>query len=90
LSEVVESIVLGGDILASYCTAPSGTLLIPLEQSFYRNEGFLRLGEIVSGAEIEGPPHDWILAALDVSHTVRYAPSLRLATIQSVDVIQAI
>jgi len=65
-------------------------ILIPYEQSPYRNDGFLRLGEIVSEAEIEGTPNDWILAVLRVSHIARYAPSLRLATIQSFDVIPAI
>jgi hypothetical protein len=64
--------------------------LIPIEQSSYRNDCFLRLSEIVSGAEMKGTPHDWILAALRVSHIARYAPSLRLATIQSFDVIPPI
>ncbi len=53
-------------------------MLIPIEQSSYHNDGFLRSGEIVSGAEAEGAPNDWILATLRVSHIARYAPSLRL------------
>ena len=38
-------------------------MVIPTEQSSYHNDRFLRLGEIVSGAEAEGAPNDWILAA---------------------------
>ena len=59
-------------------------MVIPIEQSSYHNDGFLRLGVIVSGAEMEGTPNDWILAALRVSHIARYAPSLRLAKISNI------
>lgn len=69
---------------------PLFPLLIPIEQLSCHNDYFLRLGEIVSGAEAEGTPNDWILAALRVGHIARYAPSLRLATIQSFDVITTI
>jgi hypothetical protein len=37
---------------------PSDRGMIPIEQSSYPNDGFLRLGEIVSGAEAEGTPND--------------------------------
>ena len=49
---------------------------MPVEQSSYRNEGFLMLGEIVSGAESGDTSNDRILAVLRVGHIARYAPSL--------------
>jgi len=50
------------------------------------------LSECWGGSEAEtwGASNDWILAALRVSHIARYASSLRLATIQSFDVILTI
>ena len=64
--------------------------LIPVEQSSYRNEGFLMLGKLVSGAEPGDTSNDWLLAVLRVGHIARYAPSLRLATSQSFAVIPPI
>ena len=48
------------------------------------------LGEIVSGAKLGDTSNDRLLAVLRVGHTARYAPSLRLATSQSCDVIPPI
>jgi len=48
------------------------------------------LGEIVSGAEPGDALNDRILAVLRGGHIARYAPSLRLATSQSFDVIPTI
>ena len=42
--------------------------LIPVEQSSYRNEGFLMLGEIVSGAEPGDTSNDRLLVVLRIGH----------------------